>query len=198
MTRPISLTTFAQSTSASDWRDIADLFVASFSVAPYFENPSELRTIADWGPSMLAGDGRLVTARADGELVGFALGHRLSDDASWQRILSKLENSAQAAAALAAPQHALVVHELAVRESDRGRGIARACMYELLKGRSETVTFIGVYERATAAQSMYRHWRFDLIGRMPMSGDATALLVLHAPTSRALRRLTRTSSLSGG
>lgn len=194
MTRPLSLTTFAQSTSATDWHDIADLFVASFSAAPYFEDPSDLRTITEWGPSMLAGDGRLVTARVDGELVGFALAHGLSEDAPWQRILSQLEGSAQAAAALAAPQNALVVHELAVRESERGRGVARACMQELLQGRSETQTFIGVYERASAAQSMYRHWHFDPIGQVPMPGDAIALHVLTAPTSQALTRLRRTSS----
>lgn len=189
MTRPISLTTFAQSTSTADWHDIADLFVVSFSVAPYFEDPNELRTITDWGPSMLAGDGRLVTARADGELVGFALAHGLGDDAPWQRILSQLEDSEQAAAALATPQNALVVHELAVRESERGRGVARACMHELLRGRPETQTFIGVYERATTVQSMYKNWQFDPIGRVPMPGDAIALHVLTAPTSQARKRL---------
>ncbi|MCK8468749.1 GNAT family N-acetyltransferase [Microbacterium sp. KSW4-16] len=194
MTQPLSLTTFAQSTSASDWHDIADLFVAAFSASPYFEDPNELRTITDWGPQMLAGDGRLVTARADGELVGFALAHGLSDDAPWQQILSQLEDIEQAAAALETPQNALVVHELAVRESERGQGVARACMQELLDGRSETQTFIGVYERAVAAQSMYRHWHFDPIGRVPMPGDAIALHVLTAPTAQALTRLTRTIS----
>jgi len=126
--------------------------------------------------------------------VGFALAHGLSDDAPWQRILSQLAGSEQAAAALATPQNALVVHELAVRESERGRGVARACVRELLEGRSETQTFIGVYERATAAQAMYRHWHFDPIGHVPLTGDAIALHVLAAPTSQALTRLTRMSS----
>lgn len=199
MTLPLSLTSFAQSASASasEWRDIADLFVASFSAAPYLEEPSELRTIAEWGPTMLAGNGGLVTARVDGKLVGFALAHGLSDDTPWQRILSQLGHRDQAAAALESPQSALVVHELAVRESERGRGVARACMHELLKGRSEAQIFIGVYERATDAQSMYRHWHFAPIGHVPMPGDAIALHVLTAPTLQTLTRLSRTSAVLG-
>lgn len=190
MTQVISLTTFAESASADEWHDIADLFVECFSSAPYFEEPSELRTIVERGPSMLAGDGRLVTARTDAGLVGFALAHNLSADEPWQRILAQLEDSTKAAVALAAPQDAFVVHELAVKESERGQGIARACMGELLKGRTESQTFIGVYERAAAAQSMYQRWRFDEIGQVPMPGDAIALRVLTAPTSRVIKTLT--------
>lgn len=47
MTQVISLTTFAESASADEWHDIADLFVECFSSAPYFEEPSELRTIVE-------------------------------------------------------------------------------------------------------------------------------------------------------
>lgn len=175
--------------SPAEWHEVADLFVACFTAAPYFEDPDELRAILDWGPSMLAADGRLVAARMDGRLIGFALAHGLSDDAPWQGILSQLADHDQARAALSAPEDAFVVHELAVRESERGRGIARACMRELLRDRPESQTFIGVYERATEVRAMYRRWSFDAIGHVPMPGDAIALHVLTAPTQNAFARL---------
>lgn len=193
MPQPVSLFTFDQSAPTQEWREIADLFVACFSVAPYFEDQSELQTIVGWGPTMLAGNGRLVTARMNGILVGFALAHNLVNDVPWQQTLSRLKNRASTVAALAAPQDALVIHELAVREPERGRGIAGECMRELLRGRVESQTFIGTYERAEAARSMYQHWGFELIGQVPMLGDAIALHVLTSRTSDAVERLTSAS-----
>jgi GNAT superfamily N-acetyltransferase len=156
VTSPISLTTFAGSMSPGVWREVAALFVECFTAAPYFEDPDELRTILGWGPLMLTADGLFVTARMDGRLIWFALAHGLVGDAPWQGILPQLNNHDQARAALGAPEDAFVVHELAVQESERGRGIARACPRELLRDRPETQTFIGAYERATEVRAMYR------------------------------------------
>lgn len=173
----------------SEWRDVAELFVECFSAEPYFEDPAELGTISQWGPEMLAGRGRLVTVRESAVLRGFALGHGLDHDETWQGLLRRLEPNAVTDAALAAPHDAFIVHELGVRAASRGQGIARSCMLRLLEGRTEPQTFIGVYERAEHAAEMYRRWGFERVGRVPLSGDAVALRVLAAPTDAAVRRL---------
>lgn len=231
MNSAVTYLVFAGSAPDDVWQDIAELFVETFSATPYLEDPDELGTIVRWGPEQLGHDGgRLVTARRDGRIVGFALAHALRADPAWLSILSQLETaaypspalppppatsdpaaasattsvparigpaSAQASAsaqapvsnALARPDDAVVVHELAVREADRGRGIAGACLVQLLQDRPESQTFIGVYERATEAASMYRHWGLADIGRVPMPGDAIALHVLTAPTAQIVARL---------
>lgn len=140
---------------------------------------------------MLAGRGRLVTAQHDGVLRGFARAHGLDHDASWQRLLGRIAPHPVADAALADPTDALVVHELAVRESARGRGIAGACMRLLLKDRAEAQTLIGVYDVAEEAGAMYERWQFAEIGRLPIAGGTTTLRILAAPTGAAGDRLGR-------
>lgn len=187
--------TILRKTSRTVWRELADLFVESFSSAPYFEDPRDLRQILTWGPEHLAHtSGVLVTARQSGALVGFALAHSLADDRPWQSILRQVATSqGTAAAALAAPEDALVLHELAVRQSHRGRGIARSCLLALVSGRAELQTFVGVYDRATEAAAMYRHWQAVEIGQVPMRGDATALHVLTTGTAALRKRLSARS-----
>jgi len=192
--QPVSVSAFDNSAPACEWREIADLFVECFSAAPYFEDRGELATIIEWGPTMLAGNGRLVTARSNGALVGFALAHSLANDVPWQKTLAQLGDHASSSEALAAPHDAFVIHELAVRDSERGRGIARACMLELLNTRAESHTFLGTYERAVAARSMYQRWGFELVGQVPMRGDAIALHVLTSRTPAAVERLSASSS----
>jgi len=190
MTSPVVYAVFDATAPEGVWLEVAELFVDAFTAEPYGEDAVELGTIIEWGPEQL-GDrgGRLVTARRDERLVGFALAHGLDADPVWQGILSQLPASADARAALLHPDRAVVVHELAVREAERGRGIARTCLSELLRDRAESQTFIGVYERADEAAAMYRHWGLSKIGRVPMPGDAIALHVLTAPTRQLAERV---------
>lgn len=193
MTDAVDYATFSPAAPDAVWQEVARLFVECFSAAPYFEEPGELETIMEWGPKQLRhSGGRLVTARFDDRLVGFALAHGLRDDPSWQGILSQLAGETDiAAAALERPERAVIVHELAVREWARGRGIAGGCLALLLRDRTEEQTFIGVYERATDAASMYRHWQLTDIGRVPMPNGAIALHVLTARTADVAARVGR-------
>lgn len=191
MTNPVALESFTGSAPDAVWDDVTALFVEAFTAEPYLEDALDLGTIRQWGPEHLGHrGGRLVTASTDGHLVGFALAHGLDADPAWLGILAQLaEGSDAASAALAQPDDAVVVHELAVTASERGRGIGRHCLAALLQDRTESQTFIGVYERATAVAAMYRHWGLDEIGRVPMPGDAIALRVLSAPTAESAARL---------
>jgi hypothetical protein len=199
MTSPVEYAAFAGTAPDDVWSDVAELFIETFTAEPYAEDAAELATITQWGSDQLGHvSGRLITARRGDQLVGFALAHGLRDDAPWRGILSQLADSADAAAtALSRPDEALIVHELAVRESERGRGIASGCLRGLLSDCPESQVFIGVYERALKARAMYRHWRLEDIGQVPMPDGAVALHVLTAPTATLRVQLDDSASRQG-
>ncbi|AZH82676.1 N-acetyltransferase [Plantibacter sp. PA-3-X8] len=191
MMSPVGYTSFTGSAPDGVWGEVTQLFVAAFTAEPYNEDAIDLATIRQWGPEHLGHrGGRLVIATVDGRVVGFALAHGLDADPAWLGILAQLaDSSSTASAALARPEDAVVVHELAVAEDQRGRGVARGCLAALLQDRTETQTFIGVYERASDAAAMYRSWGLSELGHVPMPGDAIALRVLTAPTIELVSRL---------
>lgn len=115
MNQPVSLWTFDLTTSDQEWREIADLFVACFSVAHYFEGRSELETIVAWArrcPLETAGSSQPESTAS----VGFALAHNVANNVPWRKTLERLAKGESTAAAMAAPQNAFVIHEPAVRE----------------------------------------------------------------------------------
>ncbi|MBD8534913.1 GNAT family N-acetyltransferase [Plantibacter sp. CFBP 13570] len=195
MMSPVGYTSFTGSAPDEVWGEVTQLFVAAFTAEPYNEDAIDLATIRQWGPEHLGHrGGRLVIATVDGRVVGFVLAHGLDADPAWLGILAQLaDSSSTASAALARPADAVVVHELAVAEDQRGRGIARGCLAAVLQDRSETQTVIGVYERATEAAAMYHRWGLSELGRVPMPGDAIALRVLTAPTTELVSRLRPTN-----
>ena len=190
MSSSISCSTFSHSAPENIWRGVQELFVESFSSAPYSEDSTELSKILEWGPEHLRhGRGRLVVVKLGEQVAGSALGNALCGDSSWQLILSRLSGaSAEAAWALERQEEALIVHELAVRRSERGNGIASICMAALLEGRPESQTFIGVYDRALDAASMYRHWQLTHIGQVPIQNGAVNLNVLNVKTAELAAR----------
>lgn len=173
MSSSVSCSTFSHSAPENVWRGVQELFVESFSSAPYSGDSTELSKILEWGPEHLRhGRGRLVVVKLGEQVAGFALGNALCGDSSWQLILSRLSGaSAEAAWALHRQEEALIVHELAVRRSERGNGIASICMAALLEGRPESQTFIGVYDRALDAASMCRRWHLTQIGQEPIQSN---------------------------
>ncbi|WP_404289660.1 GNAT family N-acetyltransferase [Glutamicibacter arilaitensis] len=159
------------------WAEIASLFVLSFAAPPYNESPDELRSIDQWGPEKLASPGgRLIAARHDGHLVGFALSQRLDQDSAWLR---RLDTMLPAIDAVISPSRTVIVQELAVGENFRGRGIAKQCIRELLSNRIEQDSVLGVFGQAFDVRAMYRHWGFAEIGTSPIYGGTVTLHTLH-------------------
>lgn len=159
------------------WAEIADLFVSSFAAPPYNESPSDLQSIAQWGPDQLASPGgRLVTASHDGHMIGFALSQRLDQDSSWQRRLDAMPPARDAAIT---PSRTVIVQELAVNERFRGRGIAKQCIRELLSDRVEHDAVLGVFGQAPQVREMYARWGFSELGASPIYGGTVTLHALH-------------------
>ncbi|MCC3269048.1 GNAT family N-acetyltransferase [Arthrobacter sp. zg-Y809] len=159
------------------WSEIADLFVSSFAAPPYNESPSDLHSIAQWGPDQLASPGgRLVAASHDKQVIGFALSQRLDQDISWRRRLDAMLPARDAAIM---PSRTVIVQELAVRESFRGHGIAKQCIRELLSSRTEHDAVLGVFGQAPQVKEMYTRWGFSELGTCLIYGGTVTLHTLH-------------------
>lgn len=149
----------------------------SFAALPYNESPDKLQSIDQWGPGQLASPGgRLIAARHDGHLVGFALSQRLDQDSSWLRRLSAMLPTLGVAIS---PSRTVIVQELAVDENFRGRGIAKQCIRELLSSRTEKDAVLGVFGQASQVREIYRHWGFSELGTSPIYGGTVTLHALH-------------------
>ncbi|QXQ09386.1 GNAT family N-acetyltransferase [Paeniglutamicibacter sp. Y32M11] len=159
------------------WAEIASLIVLSFAAPPYNESPDELQSIDQWGREKLASPGgRLVAARHDGHLVGFALSQRLDQDSSWLRRLNAMLPTLDAEIS---PSRTVIIQELAVDENFRGRGIAKQCIRELLSSRTEQDAVLGVFGQASQVREIYRHWGFSELGTSPIYGGTVTLHTLH-------------------
>ncbi len=159
------------------WAEIVSLFVSSFAAPPYNEAPDALQSIAQWGPAALASPGgRLIAARHDGRVIGFALSQRLDQDSSWLRRLDVMVPTLEG---VIAPSTTVIVQELAVAESFRSRGVAKQCIRELLSGRVEQDAVLGVFGQASRVREMYGHWGFSELGTSPLYGGTVTLHALH-------------------
>ncbi|MEZ0491773.1 GNAT family N-acetyltransferase [Kineococcus sp. TBRC 1896] len=187
---PTTFSTYDGAAPPTTWAAVTDLFVSCFSAAPYEEDPADLALIATWGPAQLArASGRMTVAQRGQDVVGFALVHALVHDEPWQSILAAVAGYPAADDALARPDRALVVHELAVHERSRGQGIARTCLSEVLRDRVEEQVFIGVYESATDAVAVYRRWGLVQVGAFRGPDSDVTLLVLARPLQALRARL---------
>lgn len=182
--------TYEGSAPRETWAEVTALFVAAFAAEPYGEDPQELAGIGTWGPTQLSHPGgRLTVARQGEQCAGFALVHGLVEDGPWRAILATLAGHPAAADALSRPGRALVVHELAVHEGFRGRGVARTLLREALRGRDEARVFVGVHESAGDAVAVYERWGLVRVGSFRGPDSDVVLLVLTLPTGDLFLRL---------
>lgn len=109
-------------------------------------------------------------------MIGFALSQRLDQDISWQRRLDAMLPAQDAAIT---PSRTVIVQELAVDASFRGRGIAEQCVHKLLANRTEHDAVLGVYDQAPHVREMYARWGFSGLGASPIYGGTVTLHALH-------------------
>jgi ribosomal protein S18 acetylase RimI-like enzyme len=175
--REVGYVRFEQVAPDEIWAEIASLFVVSFAAPPYNESPDDLQSINRWGPDQLASPGgRLIAASHEGRVIAFALSQRLDQDSSWQRRLEAMLPTLDAAMT---PSRTVIVQELAVDESFRGRGIAKQCIRELLSNRAEQDAILGVFGQATQVREMYQHWGFSELGTSRIYGRTVTLHAMH-------------------
>jgi GNAT superfamily N-acetyltransferase len=104
-----------------------------------------------------------VTARVRGELAGFANGLPLRSPAWWDG----LEPPPDAGFTTETGTRTFAVIDLAVLPSQRGQGLGRRLMDELLQGRTEERATLATSPREPDVQAMYERWGWRKAGRTP-------------------------------
>jgi len=113
----------------------------------------------------------VVTAHADGELVGFAYGTTLPPDTRWWAgFLTPV--TPDLTTEWAGRTFALI--DFAVRKSWRARGIGRSLHDTLLSSRPEERATVAVRPSATDTQRVYEHWGWQRVGRLSGAPGDTA------------------------
>lgn len=168
----------------SDRRAVADLELATYTAAdeppvelvlpvyaevyaepPYLEGPADVDAFARSWPARVTAPGfRLVIARDEGAVVGFAFGHGLRPDTGWwSGALEPLDVDT-----VERPGRTFAVIELAVVADRRRQGLGRRLHAQLLADvEAERVTLAVRPEPETAhARAMYERWGYRTVGQV--------------------------------
>lgn len=120
--------------------------------------------------SYAARDGfRLVSARFDGEIVGFTLGETLPADSAWWH---GFRGDVDPQLLRETGSRTFAINELQVRPAWRRRGYAKLLSTALLEGRSEERATLLVRAENTPAYRAYLSWGFRVIGQIQPFEDS--------------------------
>jgi L-amino acid N-acyltransferase YncA len=127
----------------------------------------------------------LVTAEAEGRLVGFAFGRPLEkgDTFWWEGLRPEpAEGFAEETGS-----RTFVLAEIEICRAWQSRGVGRAVHDALLGGRSEERATLAVNPKATKTHAVYKAWGWKSVGQVPGTAgdyyDAYDLFVLPLPIS---------------
>jgi ribosomal protein S18 acetylase RimI-like enzyme len=112
---------------------------------------------------------RLVTARLDGELIGFTLGEPLSANTGWWR---GFKGDIDPELLHETGTRTFGINELQVRPAWRRRGYAKALSNALLEGRPEERATLLVRAENVPAYTAYQSWGFRTIGQVQPFDDS--------------------------
>lgn len=151
---------------------ICDLYDEVFSAPPFRWTDDESEHHRRMLDSLLVEPTfGLVTAEADGQLVGFAYGYTLPPDTRWwEGFQSPL--SAELAKEREGRTFALI--DLAVQRKWRSQGIGGRLVDALLSVRNEERATLCVQPTATDAQAFYDRLGWQKVGRKDMPADAVS------------------------
>ncbi len=145
--------------------DLRTVYLAVFSLPPYNEGPEMANKFVEWvnDESKLPGF-RMVGAYDEDRLVGFAYGYTKVAGEWWSGTNMQISATVRSADKFA-------VMEWAVLPGERGKGIGRRLMEELLADRHEPYATLSVNPSADA-RAIYERWGWRYVastkpGKMP-------------------------------
>ncbi|MBA9003073.1 GNAT family N-acetyltransferase [Thermomonospora cellulosilytica] len=153
-------------------RSLLDALCVVYADA-YGVDPSERKTDAfreRAGKGMEREGFELVTAEADGDLVGFAFGYPLpAGNTYWWE---GLRPEPPEGFTVETGTRTFVLAEIEVRRAWQGRGVGRRLHDELLSGRSEERATLATNPKAADTHAVYEAWGWQMVGQVPgTSGD---------------------------
>lgn len=161
---PSDFTSYEGESALVHLDDVLRVYGQVYAEPPYLEGAEDRDFFAtDW-PRRVAQPGfRLVTAASGPTVVGFAFGHRLTEQTRWwsgaveplPRSLTKESDG-----------RTFAVIELAVAAPWRRRGLARDLHTRLLAERGEQRVTLLVRPEASPAQRAYAAWGYRRVGRI--------------------------------
>lgn len=151
--------------AASIQPDIISMYRAAFSVAPWNSLEADLQDFeVDIFPRHLRREGFAMSTARDswGDLVGFCYGYIGEHGQYWTDYVAARIHPSLEKAWLGGH---FEVAELAVDESERGKGIGRALLTRLLDSRGEDRIALQTLEAASPALELYESLGFTAFGR---------------------------------
>ncbi|OLB80267.1 MAG: hypothetical protein AUI14_07305 [Actinobacteria bacterium 13_2_20CM_2_71_6] len=145
--------------------ELREVYAAVFSLPPYNEGPEMPDKFVGWVNEESKHPGfDLVAAYDNGRLVGFAYGYTMPSGEWWHHADRPAPEAVKASAKFA-------VMEWAVLPDQRGKGVGRRLMDELLAGRQEPYAALTVNPQAEA-RTVYERWGWQYVastrpGTMP-------------------------------
>ncbi|SRR6266516_6393125 len=106
----------------------------------------------------------LVTARASGQLIGFAFGYSLRPERGWW---DGLQPEPPAGFTDETGARTVVLAEIEVRKAWQGRGVGRALHDSFLSGRSEERATLASNPKAVETHALYERWGWQRVGTVP-------------------------------
>jgi GNAT superfamily N-acetyltransferase len=107
----------------------------------------------------------LVTARVQGELVGFVFGYSLRQERDW---FADLEPTPEPGFTdERGGERTVVLAEIEVRKAWQGKGIGHGLHDEFLGGRREERATLTANPAATATHALYEGWGWERVGTKP-------------------------------
>jgi GNAT superfamily N-acetyltransferase len=163
--------------------ELVDVYAEVYDVPPYIGDPFfSVATYADRLEAALEMKGfETVTARIDGQLVGYVHGVALPADKPWWVSLGPARPEA---AYLAAEEGRVFwLREIMTRPGHANHGVGRKLHDEVIAGRAEPWTALTCIIDNEPAHGAYLRWGYEIIGRIKHAPESPVYDAMLLPPS---------------
>jgi GNAT superfamily N-acetyltransferase len=150
--------------------ELCDAYADAYRAVPGEDIGTKTSAFRDRATRALGGPNySLVTAEADGRIVGFAFGYSLRPDTKWWEGLSPEPEQGFVTETGA---RTVVLAEIEVRQAWQSKGLGRALHDAFLSGRAEERATLATGPKADGARALYERWGWQRAGTTPGGSGA--------------------------